>query len=72
MLDVLVADVECGKASLAVKSNVDSRAMTKYLSVLFRYGLVERTSDARRSSIRISEKGKMYLDLYVKMVALLD
>jgi predicted transcriptional regulator len=72
MLDVLVADDECGKASLAIKSNVDSRALTKYLSILLRYGLVEQTSVTRRSNIRISDKGKRYLDLYEKLAALLD
>lgn len=72
MLDVLEEDVECGRASLAIRSNVDSRALGKYLSLMLEYGLVEKTAGTRRNGLGISQKGKEYLDLYVKMVALLD
>lgn len=72
MLDVLEEDVECGRASLAIRSNIDSRALGKYLPLMLQYGLVEKATGTRHSSLRICPKGKEYLILYAKMVALLD
>ncbi|HKU48450.1 MAG TPA: winged helix-turn-helix domain-containing protein [Nitrososphaera sp.] len=72
MLKVLDAEFECNKAALAIKSNLDSRAMSKYLEILIKYELVSKAAGDGRPRIRISEKGRSYLNQYVRMIELLE
>jgi predicted transcriptional regulator len=70
MLRVLVSESGCKKAVLATRSNLDSRALAHYLGVLIRYELAQDVTSKRL--LVISEKGRDYLRVYAKLVALLD
>ncbi len=69
MLRTLDGEFESSVAALALKSNVDSRALPKYLDILVKYKLV---TDTRRARIKISDKGRRYLHQYARLVALLE
>jgi predicted transcriptional regulator len=70
MLRVLGSESGCNKAVLATRSNLDSRALSHYLGLLLRYELAQGTQGKR--ILMISEKGRDYLRVYTKLVALLD
>lgn len=72
MLRVLDSKLECNKTFLAVNSKIDSRALSKYLDVLLRYELVYQTFNGGRPKVRISRKGREYLNQYMKMASLLE
>jgi predicted transcriptional regulator len=72
MLQVLDGKLECNKTFLAVNSKIDSRALSKYLDVLLRYELVYQTFNGGRLRVRISRKGREYLNQYMKMASLLE
>jgi predicted transcriptional regulator len=72
MLLVLDSKLECNKTFLAVNSKIDSRALSKYLDMLLRYELVYQTFNSGRLRVRISRKGREYLNQYMKMASLLE
>ena len=72
ILLVLERESACSRAIIALKSNLDSRAMSKYLQILQRFELVMIMSGNKQPKIMISEKGKKYLHQYTKLVGLLD
>jgi predicted transcriptional regulator len=72
ILLVLERESACSRAIIALKSNLDSRAMSKYLQILQRFELVLTMSANEQTKIMISEKGKKYLHQYTRLVALLD
>jgi predicted transcriptional regulator len=72
MLKVLEVQHECNRALLASMSNLDGRALAKYLGLLLKYDLVMQPQSGARPKIRISEKGRRYLNQYLKLTGLLD
>lgn len=72
MLKVLAEDVECSPAMLAIRSHLDSRGIAKYLDFLLRNELAALYAGDNGRVIRISEKGRYYLNQYVKLAAMLE
>jgi predicted transcriptional regulator len=72
MLYILEREPGCNRTALGVKSNLDSRAMSKYVDILEKFELIMTTGTHRQTRIMISEKGKRYLHQYTRLVALLD
>jgi predicted transcriptional regulator len=71
MLKVLDAELECKRAAIATKSNLDSRASSKYLELLLHHRLAFKSRNAQTRFV-ISEKGKRYLNVYSKLVQILE
>ena len=67
ILRVLDEELECKRAAVATKSNLDSRASTKYLELLLRHRLAFEARNSHAKFV-ISDKGKRYLNVYSKLV----
>jgi predicted transcriptional regulator len=70
MLRVLGSESGCKKGVLATRSNLDSRALSHYLGLLIRHELARDVHGKR--ILVISEKGRDYLRVYAKLIALLE
>ena len=60
----------CNKTKLASKSNLDTRASGRYILLLLRLGLVRR--ELSDNSINLTEKGRNFLEHYVKLKGFLE
>ncbi|MGH9991105.1 MAG: winged helix-turn-helix domain-containing protein [Nitrososphaera sp.] len=72
MLRVLSADIECRPAILALKSHLDSRGIARYTDFLVKNELAAVSVGDNGRGIKISEKGRYYLNQYVKLIAMLE
>jgi predicted transcriptional regulator len=71
ILRVLDSGFECKRATIATKSNLDSRASSKYLELLLRQRLALNARNTHAIFV-ISDKGKKYLNVYAKLVEILE
>ena len=58
------------KLEIVAKCNIDSRACTRYLSVMSSLGLVDKSKD--NSSFSITKKGTDFVHQYEKLVSIIE
>ena len=58
------------KSGIVAKCNIDSRACTKYLSVMESLGLITKSKDG--STLNITEKGTDFFTQYDKLVGIVE
>ncbi len=71
----ILAENSMYKTTLAHKTRLDSRTMKKYVDLLQRTNLVaveENRSDEGRYMLRLTEKGREFLNMYDELTRLLD
>ena len=70
ILSVLDSGTGCRRSAIAIESNLDSRALSQYLGLLLKYRLASRTRNAEQ--FVITDKGRTYLNVYSRVVELLE
>ena len=59
------------KTRLVYRTNLNFKVLSKYLDFLMARGLIEHRRLSRLNFYRTTQKGRAWLSLYVKLVALL-
>ena len=60
------------KTRLVYRTNLNFKVLSKYLDFLMAKGLIEHKRFGRLNFYKTTQKGRMWLSLYVKLTDLLD
>lgn len=71
ILGVLAEGMECKSTLLASRSRLDSRGIARYIDFLLKNDLVEIDANRGNTTLRISDKGRKYLNQYTKLLTML-
>ncbi|MFY3741532.1 MAG: putative transcriptional regulator [Candidatus Nitrosomirales archaeon] len=72
LLRVLVEEPDITQTKLAMKTNLDTRGIARYLEILLRTQLVLRQARGNRHIFQITERGREFMQQYKELTSMIE